>query len=429
MHHTLYLDTARLGQMSPPACDASIDFARFATEHGSTLYGSQFLKEGYSAWPSALAQRYPGLSSWDGVSTFKADLRRLAEANHDTEVLLTARPASLMKLAARLLTGPCRNVLMPDVTWPAYGNILKRELLHAHTRFSVVHIRRKVLRESISPSDLIELLVSEFTRRQCDGLFLPLVDNLGVRFPIEEIVRRIRQQAELRFVVVDAAQAIGHVPLRMSADYCDLLLGGTHKWLRAFYTMGVGLFGNPGSRNYIANSLRRWRQAGIVDDPLLEFSEELAAGIDRPFGETVQVAPLLVANAASRAVLSKTPPSESERSSNRRTVTEVARDADWTAVAPHHSMATQILLFENREIRGESATADDVRRALLSQGVAATAYADGLLRLSLPDGPLSSDDRGSLAAGLVAASRPGSQSVSTLFRDETLLDGSFRAKQ
>jgi selenocysteine lyase/cysteine desulfurase len=429
VHHTLYLDTARLGQMALPACDASIDFARFATEHGFTLYGCQLLENGFSSWPTALRRQFPGLSSWEGVPRFQADLRRLAEADRHPEVLLTSRPASLMKFAARLLTGPCRKVLIPDTTWPAYKKILRRELQGSSTEFSVVPIRRKTLRESISSRELIEYLVDEFVRRKCDGLFLPLVDNLGVRLPVEELVKKIRQQAELRFVVVDAAQAMGHVPLRLHADYCDFLLGGSHKWLRAFYTMGIGLFGNPASRDYIAESLQRWRQAGIVDDPLLEFCDELTTGRERPFGETVQVAPLLVANAATGAILSQKPQTAADQQLNRQIITDIARDAGWQSVAPHPTMASRILLFENQNGGKEPTSQDDVRRALLTHGVAATVYSNGLLRLSLPDEPLSSIDRGRLAAALTAANPADNCFVSTFFPDKTLLNKRLHAKQ
>ena len=245
MDHTLYLDTARLGRMSTLACNASIDLARFATEHSCTLYFSQLLRDGFSSWPSALQEQYLGLSNWEGVFPFKDNLRRLAEANRNTEVLLTSRGASLMKFAARLLTGPCRNVFVTDTCWPAYKQILRRELYGTCTTFSEVLIRHRVLRESISPSTLVEFLAGEFVRNKCDGLFVPLVDNLGVRLPVEALVKRIRQQAELRFVVVDGAQAIGHVPLRLQANYCDFLLSGSHKWLRAFHTMGIGFLWQP----------------------------------------------------------------------------------------------------------------------------------------------------------------------------------------
>ncbi len=403
-HHTLYLDAARLGKMSPLACNASIDLARFATEHACTLYFSQLLQDGFSSWPSALQEQYPGLSNWEGVFQFKQNLRQLAGANRDTEVLLTSRGASLMKFAARLLTGPCRKVLMTDTCWPAYKKILQRELHGTCTKSSEVLVRHRIFRESISPSALVEYLASEFVRKKCDGLFVPLVDNLGIRLPIEALVKRIRQQAELRFVVVDGAQAIGHVPLQLKANYCDFLLAGSHKWLRAFHTMGIGFFGNPSSCHYIVDSLQCWSRTGSIDDPLLAFSDELATGTQRPFGETVQVAPLLVADAATREVLAKQPRTTADQQTNRQRVTEIASRVGWNPVAPDSAMASQILLFENQLFHRERVTGNDLRQTLLSHGVAATVYRNGLLRLSLPDEPLDSTSQVRLSAALAAVS-------------------------
>ena len=43
----LYLDTARLGRMSPRAQRAQIDFVRLAGEEGCTLYWERFLRDGF----------------------------------------------------------------------------------------------------------------------------------------------------------------------------------------------------------------------------------------------------------------------------------------------------------------------------------------------------------------------------------------------
>ena len=78
MHKPLYLDTARLGQMSPRACRASIDFSRFAAEYGCDLYLSQLLMHGFERWPKWLRDSFPGLSDWQGVSGLKNRLRMAA---------------------------------------------------------------------------------------------------------------------------------------------------------------------------------------------------------------------------------------------------------------------------------------------------------------------------------------------------------------
>lgn len=87
----LYLDTARLGQMSPRACRASVDFARFASEHGCSLYLTQLLEDGFSAWPQSLQERYGGLSDWEGFNSLAAKLKTIAHATPDTEVVVAAR--------------------------------------------------------------------------------------------------------------------------------------------------------------------------------------------------------------------------------------------------------------------------------------------------------------------------------------------------
>ena len=71
MSELLYLDTARLGQMSPSARRASVDFARFASEYGCSLYLNQFLENGFDAWPAALRDQFPGLQNWHGVTPLK----------------------------------------------------------------------------------------------------------------------------------------------------------------------------------------------------------------------------------------------------------------------------------------------------------------------------------------------------------------------
>ena len=82
---------------------------------------------GAGAWPAAAQERYPGLAGWGGVSALKESLRVLAGSPADLPVLLANRSAQLMKLAARLLFHPCDNVLVTDVGWPPYHDVLAAE--------------------------------------------------------------------------------------------------------------------------------------------------------------------------------------------------------------------------------------------------------------------------------------------------------------
>ena len=51
MPATLYLDTARLGQMSPTALQTHCDFVRLMAEDPSSLYTEEFLCGGSAAVP------------------------------------------------------------------------------------------------------------------------------------------------------------------------------------------------------------------------------------------------------------------------------------------------------------------------------------------------------------------------------------------
>ena len=60
MPSTLYLDAARMGQMTPSAQWALHDFVRVAGEVGCTLYFERFFKDGFSAWPAKLSNAISG---------------------------------------------------------------------------------------------------------------------------------------------------------------------------------------------------------------------------------------------------------------------------------------------------------------------------------------------------------------------------------
>lgn len=393
MANVLYLDTARLGQMSPRARRATVDFSRFASEYGGSLYLGDFLVGGGAALPERLARSFPALAEWKGVTDLKTSLRVLAGSSRDTQVLIAARSATLMKLAARLLVRPCRNVLLTDLTWPAYEQILRRQLPTSACTVTRVPIRRAILRGEISRQELIETLSREFVRRQCDGLFLPLVDNLGIRMPLRDIVTRIASMAELRFVVADGAQALNHMPLDLAKDYCDFLVAGCHKWLRAFTPMGIGFFGHPRSREYIRSATDRWTVNGIIDDPLLEFSQELENETPSRFGETVNVSALLSSNGATRDALSADTSRLDDASAvNRQRVVAYAREAGWKWLAPCDDFSSRIVVLRSTDKRIQCDRAEHVRRRFLHCGLSLTAYESGVIRISLPASSLSEAD-------------------------------------
>jgi selenocysteine lyase/cysteine desulfurase len=384
MPNLLYLDTARLGQMSPRACRASVDFARFAGEYGATLYLTDFLKDGFASLPSSISDRYCGLEDWHGVPSLRQSLRTLAQTRPDSTVLIASRAASLMKLAARLLVRPCSNILVTDLSWPAYDRILYRAANNRGYRITNTRVRKAILQRRLTAEELTDRIAAQYLQEGCDGLFLPLVDNLGVQLPVRRIVERLRRECDVRFVVVDAAQAYNHVPLDLASDYCDFVIAGCHKWLRAFTPMGVGFFAHPGSADYIRDSVRRWVQQGRIDDPLLRFADELKTGKTRRFGETVSLLPLLTSNGASIDALEERVATADAITDNEQSLAAIAEFHGWRVLTPSQDLRSRIVLLKSPHKYDCQASPESLRRRFLGHDVAISAYAHGIVRVSLP---------------------------------------------
>lgn len=248
MSDPLYLDTARLGRMSPAAQRADRALVALAAAEGNSAYFERFVRHGMSGTAVAADPRYAGLADWAGVGELKQTLRALAGHRSDLPVLVAHRTAQLMKLAARALFHSCRNVLVTDLGWPGYHDILKREAVRASRCVTGVELREGVLPGRIREGELIDRVCAAFGRARCDGLFLSAVSNWGVRLPVERIVRRLEAAHRVWFVVVDGAQEFCHTSGRLETEYCDLYLTGCHKWLGAYHPMGLGYYGRLRSR-------------------------------------------------------------------------------------------------------------------------------------------------------------------------------------
>lgn len=401
MPDTLYLDTARLGQMATTAQRAGLDFVRFAGEEAGSMYFDEFLQAGSGVWPAGLRHRYPGLSLWQGVASLNQQLQQAAGAHPDSNVLPAGRSATLMQLAARLLFGHCRNVLVTDLTWPGYDIILKAHLGHERRRLTRVSVRRDILCRRVSVDHVVDKIVDAFRRNHCDGLFLPSVDNLGIRFPVAEVVRAIRATSELRFVVVDGAQAFCHVPEDLSTDICDFYIAGCHKWLRAFHPMGLGFFGRSSTKRFIERRVSQLLATGGIDDPLLAFTRELEIRGSLPFGETVNVAPLFSCEGAlhdrKQASASAT---FSVLRENAEAVAEIVRATGCSPLQPAPAFRSGILLSRLKHGRLRDKAPLEIRGWFRSRHLAVSTYAGGIVRLSMPTRPLTNTERSLIATAL-----------------------------
>ncbi|MCI0539564.1 MAG: aminotransferase class V-fold PLP-dependent enzyme, partial [Verrucomicrobiales bacterium] len=378
----LYLDTARLGPMSPSAQRAQLDFVRLAAEVPSSLYFEEFLRDGYEAWPSSHQARFPGLATWTAVRGLKDSLRTLAGAPDNWNVLLTSRSLSLVRLAARRMFHVCRNVLTTDLSWPSYQQAIERHVQRYGARVTVFPLRDQILYQHWTVSDVVSHLSTAFAANGCDGLFLPAVDHLGVRLPIREIVRQIKRRRELRFSIIDAAQAFCQVPIAECFDCADFVVAGSHKWMGAYLPTGIGFVGRRyrHSQDQSQRSGRNNNQA--ITDPLLHFTQQLHTGGLDGHSETVNVTPLFTCSAAAADAVvtlqlhAAIPPIEIVQK-------KIPVSRNWQPRQPHESLRSRIVLFETRcaALRRESTEA--IRRLWLEAGLVVTAYPGGRVRVSL----------------------------------------------
>lgn len=403
MSSCLYLDTARLGRMCPEAQAADHDFARLAGEVGCSLYFEQFLRWGYSSLPPSLSRRYRALSFWAGVTAFKRDLKTVLAIDRKRRVFVANRSAQLVRLAARALCRRCENILVTDMEWPCYMAVLETECRKTGQLLTKVPIRQAVFRDRITKQELADRLATEYRQRDCDGLFLSVVTYQGVLVPIQEILEGIGEIYRPRFVVADGAQALNHVPVRQTAENCDLLLTGCHKWLRAYHPLGLGLCCRPQSEGFVERVCREMALRGELDDPLLSFTDQLEGRASDRFSETVNLAPMFTAAAAVRAMIRSERTKHAELSiqiENAERLSEQCRAAGWHPIRPDSPMNSGILLLEATDPQTRIAPIDRLRERFLTGGIALTAYDGGIIRASLPVQPLSPGDQAVLRSAL-----------------------------
>ena len=385
MRGSIYLDTARLGLMTKAAQAANRDFARLVGREGAAPRVETLLIDGLDALPGDFAARYPGLVGWRGLPGLKEALRVLVQAPSDSEVLLAQRSTLLMKLAARSLFRRCGRVLHTDLEWPAYLSVLDAERDRSRSRTVHLPVRDLILRDGVSVEELVRHVANRYRLEGCDGLFLSGVSFDGIRFPIRALVDLLSTSRPPRFVVVDGSQAIAHTPpdpLR-----CDLLIGGTHKWLGSGHPLGVAFITTPSSREFVLNISAEMASSGDLDDPLLRFIRQLELGRLEPASETVGLGPLFTCMAALADALRgdrSTGEAYETRLSNGDDLRGIAEKSGWTALRPDEPASSGVVLLESHGHRLRCTGASLLRSAFGERGITLTAYEGGAVRMSMP---------------------------------------------
>ena len=322
MSQVLYLDTARLGQISPSAKRALQGALEFSKAYGASAYFDSLLFDGANKLSGF--HDFEGLDCWHGIDQFKLQIKRQFFGIESGEVILANRTASLMSLAAKMLFARCRNVLVTDLNWNSYNSILDATKPNQNCRVTEVRLKDLILNQKASIEQVTETISKAYCQNECDGLFLPAVCNHGIRLPIFSIVASIKEKSRLRFSAVDAAQAINHSDVSWADGTVDFVFGGTHKWLRSFEPMAFAYYGQKGSSSFVRNTVIRELQNNPLADPLTRISQSAASHVE----ETVNLCPLFAAAGALRDVKSEL---DGGRAAEIRSmVQDAANKTGWT---------------------------------------------------------------------------------------------------
>lgn len=408
MQNSIYLDTARLGQTSPTSLAAQFDFVRLTAEEPASLYFEKFLQHGSRAWTKSRHGRFSGLHGWSGITGLKRKLADIAGFTPSSRVLLAGQSTPLVELAAHMLSRQCCRILTTDLSWPAWQATIERIAHRSNISVVVVPIREVILSGRASVEDVVQLIRKRFCRESCDGLFLPAVDNLGIRMPVRAIVRSIRERTDLRFCVVDGAQAIGHEPASITDQDCDLFLAGCHKWIGAYQPLRLAIAPNRRMQPVIKETFRSLVRNGELQDSLLSFTEQLDSGNLDGISETANLTPLFAAGGAARIF----PRNASrwglfrQQLRNARQVRSLASQTGWLTPEPDEGFLTGIVIIQSADGEIRALPPDTVRKRLHDEGVIATTYADGLVRLSMPARRLRRNELQLIAQSLQRVSRP-----------------------
>lgn len=377
-----------------------MDYLRLAAESGASVALESLLLAGPDAWPERLRKRYRSLGGWSGVRGLKAALRQLLRVPPTSRVFLASRSHVLMRMAAYLLVQRSRRVLTVDVGWPAYHAILRDVAGRHHKEVVEVPIKELIL-GGASSAEVVSRVVSDYRFHECRSLFLPAISNEGIRLPVAEILHTLRSQEEIRFAVVDGAQEVTHRPLQIPLHGSDFYITGTHKWLRGYHPLGIGVYARPETAPLIDRYRLHLYETGVMDDPLLSFSEQLEANSLDGISETVNLTPLFSAKGAiddaNRISLGeRTFPIQRE---SYAIVADLAQQAGWSPRQMSQDFQTGILMLRRKSSIGKSLVS---RTDFARHQLALTTYDSGEIRVSIPRRPLRPGELNALRTALAA---------------------------
>lgn len=385
MPRPIYLDTARLGKVSPTALAIQTDYLRFSATEGSA-HALRDLLSG-NAWPAAWQRRYPFLTQWRGISALKERLREIVGAPELSAVMLANRPQALMLLAAHLLVRNCACILTTDLAWPPFQAILRKVAMQAGRHVVRVGLRR-LIRGGGDADRVTQAIVEAYRFAGATALFLPAISHDGIQLPLDRIAAAIQRERELRFFAVDGAQHLAHGTTTFLAMDCDFYLAGTHKWLRSLYPLGVACYGQRRSQELIETTRDELRSLGVLNDPLIFFASQLEGQQCDEITETINLSGLLSAYGAALDAESAVHRQKAlaVQLANAGDVQERATDQGWRPLRLSTDLRSGIQLF--RPPSTCTLGNNRLQTHFEQRGLIATTYDNDVVRLSMPRRPL-----------------------------------------
>lgn len=380
---TLFLDDARIGRFRPQANSLHQGFLEMVCQSPCSHNLKEFLIHGANAVSHLSDKLQSRLGAWKGIPEFKRSLVRDLESASEQHGFLASRARCLMQFGARMLFQNCRRCLTVDLSWPAYQYELTRAATQLGGDIINAPLRKSLLEKGWDIEEICDYLASVCRQQRCDGIFLPAVDSWGIQLPIQAIVERLRQEQEIRFVLIDAAQAIGHVDLAPLSGIADFLVAGTHKWVGSYFPLGIGIACNPNSQTWISNCVQSMIASTSMDDGLLKFVSSVETNREVRHPETANLGPLIAACGAWKGTpcVRKSLPT---RLQNADQVAEIASTIGWTPIRPNLEMRTGCLLLQAADKEIRNSNPDELRLAFSDSGLILSTYHEGIIRLAMP---------------------------------------------
>ena len=164
--------------------------------------------------------------------------------------------------------------------------------------------------------------------------------------------------------------------------FLRLVFGSADKWLGAYHPMGLGFFGRRRSKGIIETFIAQMQATGELDDPLLRYVKDLEDAIAESSGETVSLGSLFSCQGAAYDMAATT---DSAAFQNRTIVAELADETDWRPLLPQLCFRSRILLLQANRLSVRNADPQALRANWHLNGIAMTSYANGIIRLSMPN--------------------------------------------